>query len=124
MVDLKIWKRLIVGVQTRKVNNMSLKLYFSNPIITLKGTYYWVEDKLVNKNDIRKVHKNTRMSSMVIVTIGKKSSEVPLEDFLEGVKYLLTNTDIMDGDGKLNFVDWIKSLKEVKGYDKKLKRLE
>ena len=57
-----------------------------------------------------------------VVSIG--NYEISLDDFLIVAEYVLTNTDLVPNDHRLQFVKCVKSMKEVKGYNKGRKRLE
>lgn len=57
-----------------------------------------------------------------IVFIGEY--EISLKDFFATVEYVLTNSDLEPNDPRLQFVERIRSMKEVEGYDKGRKHLE
>lgn len=50
--------------------------------------------------------------------------EISLEDFLVAAEYVLTNTDLEPNDPRLQFVERVKSMEEVDGYNPGRKRLE
>ncbi|MFA5070212.1 MAG: hypothetical protein WC528_02935 [Patescibacteria group bacterium] len=49
--------------------------------------------------------------------------EITLEDFLSAVIYVLGNTDLVPKDPRLSFLEKIKAMKQVAGYNKGKKRL-
>jgi len=57
-----------------------------------------------------------------IVTIG--AYDISIEDFLIVAKYVLTNTDLNPDDPRLQFVECVKAMIEIDGYNKGGKRLE
>lgn len=57
-----------------------------------------------------------------IVEIGEYT--VDLMDFLTTASYVLTNTDLETGDPRLHFIDYIKSMRRVSGYNRGRKRLK
>lgn len=50
--------------------------------------------------------------------------EISMEDFLIVAEYVLTNTDLVPDDQRLQFVECVKSMKEVDGYNQGGKRLK
>lgn len=54
---------------------------------------------------------------------GYVDCEIPFLDFLEMVEYVLTNTDLYRNDPRLRFLEMVKKLKPVKGYNPDGKRL-
>ncbi|MFZ2969535.1 MAG: hypothetical protein WA063_00125 [Minisyncoccia bacterium] len=50
--------------------------------------------------------------------------EILLQDFLDAVHYVLTNTDLEPDDLRLEFVRRVNAMKEVPGYNKNGKRLK
>ena len=42
--------------------------------------------------------------------------EISMADFLSVAQYVLTNTNLDPNDPRLEFVKWVKSLEQVKGY--------
>jgi hypothetical protein len=50
--------------------------------------------------------------------------EISLEDFLAAAEYVLTNTDLEPSDPRILFVKYVRSMKEVDGYNLDRKRLE
>lgn len=44
--------------------------------------------------------------------------EIGIEDFLEAARYVLTNTDLYIGDPRIKFVNSVKSLERVEGFNK------
>ena len=49
--------------------------------------------------------------------------EIPMDDFLSAVEYVLTNTDLIANDQRLQFVERVKLIQIVKGYMEGQKRL-
>lgn len=50
--------------------------------------------------------------------------EISMADFLMAVAYVLTNTDLKPGDPRLQFMECVRSMKVVDGYNPNTKRLE
>lgn len=50
--------------------------------------------------------------------------EILLQDFLDAVHYVLTNTDLEPDDPRFEFVRRVKAMEEVRGYNKSGKRLK
>lgn len=50
--------------------------------------------------------------------------EVSLEDFLAAAGYVLTNTDLEPEDPRLQFVEFVRFMRRVDGYNPGQKRLE
>jgi hypothetical protein len=50
--------------------------------------------------------------------------QIPMSDFLVAVAYVLTNTDLQANDPRIRFVESLKALQEVDGYNPGQKRLE
>lgn len=49
--------------------------------------------------------------------------EISLEDFLIMAHYVLTNCDLAEDDQRLQFLESIRAMRKVDGYNKGLKRL-
>ncbi len=43
--------------------------------------------------------------------------QIHIDDFLQGALYVLTNTDLLEGDARLRFVEVVKKLQIVPGYN-------
>jgi hypothetical protein len=50
--------------------------------------------------------------------------EITFEDFFDAVEYVLTNTDLEPDDIRLRFLERVKGIKEVDGWDEEGKRLD
>jgi hypothetical protein len=50
-------------------------------------------------------------------------AELTMADFVEMVKYVMTNTNLRKDDPRLDLVKWTKRLKKIKGYGDEGKRL-
>ncbi|MFH1170672.1 MAG: hypothetical protein V1704_03900 [Candidatus Vogelbacteria bacterium] len=50
--------------------------------------------------------------------------EISLEDFLIATQYVLTNTDLVPNDPRLQFVKCVQSMEEVRGHNPNGKHLE
>ncbi|MBI2596109.1 hypothetical protein HYW46_05255 [Candidatus Daviesbacteria bacterium] len=55
-------------------------------------------------------------------TIRLGKYDIALEDFLIAAEYVLTNTDLTEGDPRRLFVERIKDMQEVDGYNSDGKR--
>ena len=49
---------------------------------------------------------------------------VDLEDFVEAMKYVLTNSDLLDGDPRIQFMTWCAKLAVVDGFNPNALRLK
>lgn len=49
--------------------------------------------------------------------------EIPMDDFVEAVKYVLTNSDLLENDPRPGLIEFIKRLDITDGYNKGGKRL-
>lgn len=50
--------------------------------------------------------------------------KISLEDFLVAAAYVLTNTDLEPNDSRLQFVQYVRSMRIIEGYNRGKKRLE
>lgn len=51
-------------------------------------------------------------------------AEMPINDFLDGVRYVLTGSDLESYDLRIRFIEWAKKVQITEGFDKDKKRLE
>lgn len=82
---------------------------------------------------IFKTHGMASLPGVLIYGDGREKQQVdvqiPLDEFMEAVKYVLTNTNLSEGewsglpDPREEFLNWTRTLRRARGYGRRGKRL-
>ena len=60
----------------------------------------------------------------ILKQAGPQMCEIGIEDFLCAAAYVLTNTDLVENDARIEFQKWVSRLQSVDGYNKGNQRLD